>query len=111
PIGPDFVELVESNECGRVKRRFNTGAIQRCREQLAVIQLDREVIESELLEDFADRRKHFRLDNGRSRSNGIDVALVELAKAAARGPVGAPHWLNLVSLEVLRQRAATLGHD
>ena len=51
-----------------------------------------------------DRREDLGLDDGRRRSHGVDVALVELAEPAARRPVGAPHRLDLVAPEELRQR-------
>ena len=41
----------------------------------------------------------------------VDVALVELAESAARRPIGAPHGLNLIALEDLRQLRLVLGHD
>ena len=54
---------------------------------------------------------NFDLDHQRTRSDGIDVALVELTKPAARRTVGAPDRLNLVALEEPAQRATMLGDD
>src|SRR6185295_10035649 len=57
------------------------------------------------------RRAQFRFDDRRGRAERVDVALVELAETAARRPVGAPHRLNLVSLEQPRQLALVLRDD
>ncbi len=70
-------------------------------QQLPVVQLNGEVAEPELDQDFAHGREHLDFDDRRPRSDGIDVALVELAEAAARRTVGAPDRLDLVALEEL----------
>src|SRR5205085_6914937 len=41
----------------------------------------------------------------------VHVALIELAEASARWPVGAPDGLNLVAFEKLRQLVAVLRDD
>ena len=67
--------------------------------------------EAERLQHFAHRGNHLDFDHRRRRADRVHVALVELAEAAARGPVGAPHRLNLVALEESRQLAAVVGDD
>src|SRR4051812_47094822 len=74
-----------------------------------MIQLDDEVSEAERAQHLADGRDHFRFDDRRRRSNGVHVALVELAEPPPRGTVGAPHRLNLVALEEPRQLAAIVS--
>ena len=41
----------------------------------------------------------------------VDVALVELAEASARRPIGAPHRLDLIALEEPRQLVLILRDD
>ena len=94
-----------------VQRGIDTGASQQRGQQFAMIELDHEVVEPEPLQDFADGGQHLDLDDGRSRADRVDVALVELAESPPRRTVGAPHRLDLVPLEVLRQFAAVLGDD
>src|SRR4051812_25130142 len=76
-----------------------------------MIQLHREIIEAETRQHVADSGAQLDLDGRGSRSDDVDVALIELAEAPARRTVGAPHGLNLVSLEELRQLSAMLGDD
>src|SRR4029450_449357 len=56
------------------------------------------------------RRAQLGLDDRRRRSEHVHVALVELAEAPARRPVGAPARLNLGALEEAAQ-VAVLGDD
>ena len=79
----------------------DTGAIQHPGQQLAVIQLDDEIGEAERLQHLADRRQHLHFDHRRRRPDRVHVALVELAEAPARRPVGPPHRLDLIALEEL----------
>ncbi len=60
---------------------------------------------------LADRAEDLRLDDGRGRPDGVDVALVELAEPSARWTIGAPHRLNLIALEELRQLVLILRDD
>src|SRR6266498_1543066 len=53
----------------------------------------------------------FRLDDHRFRSQHIDVALIELAKAAARRTICAPDRLNLIALKKLWQLVLILSDD
>ena len=57
------------------------------------------------------RRQHFGFDDRRGRPDRVDVALVELAEAAARRAIRPPHGLNLVPLEELRQLRLVLRDD
>ena len=75
-----------------------------------MVEADHEIRESEILERVACRGAQFGLDDRRPRPERVNVALEELAKAAARRPVGAPHRLNLIALEQTRQLRAVLGN-
>ena len=75
------------------------------------IQADGEVVEPERGQHLADRRQQLDLDDRRGRPDRVDVALVELAEASARRPVGAPHRLNLIALEEPRQLVLVLRDD
>ena len=77
----------------------------------AVVQPDHEVLETEPLQHVGDRGAQLGLDDHRSRADGVDVALIELAKPPARRPVRPPHRLDLVALEEPRQLPAMLGDD
>ena len=50
-------------------------------------------------------------DDSTSTSTSVDVALVELAEASLRRAIGAPHRLDLISLEKLRQVVLILRDD
>ena len=75
-----------------------------------MIDPDDEVGEPEPLEHVGHRGAQLGFDHHRFRSDGVDVALIELAKPAARRPIGAPDRLNLIPLEEPRQLAPMLGH-
>src|SRR5215471_446931 len=76
-----------------------------------MIQLNREIRESERGQHLGDRRQLLGFHHRRHRSNRIDIALKELAEATLRWPVRAPDGLNLVALEELRQLALVLRDD
>src|ERR1051325_1782168 len=88
----------------------HSSLVQYSRQHLAIIQTDREITESQ-------RRKHVTcgganlcLHYHRTRTQHINVALIELAKAAARSPIGAPHRLDLITLKKLWQLVLILRH-
>ena len=110
-VAADLVGLVERDERRPVQRGGHTGGIEHRREQLAVIQPDGEVGEAQPGQHVGAGGEQLRLDRHRRRAGGVDVALVELAEASLLRPVGAPHRLDLVALEGLRQGAAVLGDD
>src|SRR5262245_53243400 len=64
-----------------------------------MIQTDDEVIESEPNQNVIHRRQKFHFDEDRCGADCIDVALVELTKAAFLRPIGSPYRLNLIALE------------
>ena len=89
-------------------RLGNAGAFEDRRQRAPVIEPDRELLEPERRHHVADRRKKLRLDDERGGAHGVDVALKELAKAPARGPIGPPDGLNLIPLEEARQLVLVL---
>ena len=68
-----------------------------------MIQPDRKSVKPERQQRLGRRGAQFGLDDQRRRAEDVDVALVELAEAPVGRPIGAPHRLNLVALEELRQ--------
>ena len=111
-VGADLVELVERDERvavlrGRARRRPSSSAASSRR---WFSRID-EVAEPERRQHVADRGQQLGLDDRRRRSDRVDVALVELAEPAARRPIGAPHRLNLIALEELRQLVLVLRDD
>src|SRR6202040_2995373 len=76
-----------------------------------VIQPHVEINKPETTQNFADGREQLDLDHYRGRAECIDVALVELPEPSARGAVGPPDRLNLVTLEECRQLALVFGDD
>ncbi len=110
-VAPDLVEFVHRDQRLVVQARRNTEAVQHPAQQTAMIEPDHEVGEPEPLQHVADRGADLDLDNRRARPDGVDVALIELTKPAARRPIRPPHRLNLVALEEPRQLAAMLGDD
>ena len=76
-----------------------------------MIQPDRELPEAEAAQRVGDRAENVRLDHGRRRPDRIDIALKELAEPSARRPVRAPHRLNLIPFEDLRDLVLILRDD
>src|SRR5262249_52055131 len=107
----DLVELVDGHERGIMQTRRHLEAVEQGTQELPVIQSDPEVAESECVQYLGDGDQDLRLDDWRRRSDRVDVALIELAKAAARRAIGAPHRLNLIPLEELRQLVLVLCND
>src|SRR5206468_6360038 len=107
-VDPDLVEFIERDERLVVLRLGNAGAFEDRRQRAPVIEPDRELLEPERRHHVADRRKKLRLDDERGGAHGVDVALKELAKAPARGPIGPPDGLNLIPLEEARQLVLVL---
>src|SRR6266404_5545442 len=76
-----------------------------------MIQSNRKVIEAQRDQCITRGRADLGLHHHRSRSQHIDIALIELAKAATRGAVGAPDRLDLIALEKLWQLVLILCDD
>src|SRR5687768_3966709 len=95
----NLVDLVDRGQHIAVTIRRDRNLVQPRGNELPVIDTDHEIVESERRQDLRHRGDLLGFDNRRSRSHAVDVALVELAEAAARGPIGAPYRLNLVALE------------
>src|SRR6185369_11241720 len=110
-VGADLIELVQRNQGLRVKRFRNAGALEQRRERSPVIQTDFKTLEAKPAKDVAGRREEFGLDDRRRRTDRVDIALVELAKAAPRGPVRPPDRLNLIALEKPWQLVLILRDD
>ena len=109
PSRADLVQLVERDQRVAVQRRRHAGGVEQRRQQLAMIQPDRRSRRTRASRSTSlTAAQQLRLDDRRRRADRVDVALIELAEAAARRPVGAPHRLNLVALEELRQLALIL---
>src|SRR5215210_4625671 len=70
-----------------------------------------EVIEAERRQRLARGGAQLGFDDGQACPRHVNVALVELAEAPARGAVCAPDGLNLVALEKLREPLAVLCDD
>ena len=110
-VDANLVGLVHDDQGRAVQLRRHAGVRQHRIQQLAVIDDDLEVLEAKLQQHVGGRRQDLCLDGHRRRADRVDVALIELAEAALLRPVGAPHRLNLVALEELRQLRPILGDD
>ncbi len=107
----DLVQLVQ-----RDQRRFaaigrNLARLEQARQYAAVIQDNREVLERQPLEHLGYRADLLRFDHRRRRSDGVDIALVELPEPPAGRTLRSPDRLDLVPLEDLRQHRLVLGDD
>ena len=91
--------------------RADARAVEQAAQHLAMIQPDREIGEPEAFSTSETAAQTSASTTGGGRSDRVHVALVELAEAPLLRPVGAPHRLNLVALEELRQLALVLGDD
>src|SRR5688572_12624794 len=80
-------------------------------EKPPMIQSYDEILEPQTRHHLADRAEKLRLDDQGRGSDRIDIALEKLAKASPRRPIRAPHRLNLISLEELRELVLILGDD
>src|SRR5688572_34512 len=84
--------------------------LEGCRQYLPVVESNPKVPKAKLNEHIGGGREDLGLDGHRRRTDGVDVALIELAKTALLRAVGAPDGLNLVALEELRQLRSVFGH-
>src|SRR4030095_6272248 len=84
---------------------------QHLRQQLPMVQTDREFFESQPFEYVARRGAQLGFDDERGRADAVHVALVEFTRASAGRTIGAPHGLNLISLEDLGQLRLVFGDD
>jgi hypothetical protein len=109
-IGADLVHLVECDQRLAVQFRGHARRLEQPGQQAPMIDPDDEVGEPEPLQHVRHRGTQLGFHHHRFRSDGVDVALIELAEPAARRPIGAPHRLNLIPLEEPRQLAPMLGH-
>ena len=111
-VTPDLVEFVDRDQRRSVQRRWHARRLQQRRAAARDGSAgSTKSSNPSSLQHVADRRAQLRLDHHRPRADRVDVALEELAEPAARRPIGAPHRLDLVSLEELRQLAAVFGDD
>src|SRR6266545_2861785 len=76
-----------------------------------MIDANDKVIETQLRQRIGHRGAQLRFDHRRAGAERIDIALIELAEAAARGAIGAPHRLDLIPLEQPGQLALVLRDD
>ena len=107
----DLVQLVERDERCSMQRLRHAGRVQHFRQQDAVIEAEIEIAETQFGQDLTDNAAQLRFHNGRCRTERVDVALVELTEAPARRTIGAPHRLNLIPLEQLRELALVMRDD
>ena len=56
-------------------------------------------------------RADFSFNYHRARAQHVNVTLVKLTKTSARRPICAPHRLNLITFEKLRQLVSVLGDE
>ncbi len=110
-VRPDLVQLVQGHERVVVQARGHAARVQQRAQHTAMVQPERVLGEAEPGQHVACRPQEFRLHHHRPGPDGVHVALVELAEAALLRAIGAPHRLDLVPLEELRQLRAVLGHD
>src|SRR6266496_294347 len=72
---------------------------------------DHEILEAERYQRIAGRGDQFGFNYHRTRTEHVNIALIELSESSASGAIGPPHGLNLVALEKLRQFVLILGDD
>ncbi len=87
-------------------------AFEEAAQQLAVVELHRERADAQLREHGMDHGRHFGVVAHRQGilADHVDVALVELAEAAALGALAAIDALHLVAAERKRQLMFVFGH-
>src|SRR5581483_963265 len=82
---------------------WDAGLIEDAGQYLSMIHPNREIVEAQRDQRIACRRDQFSFDDHRTRTQHINIALIEFAEASARGTIGAPDGLNLVTPEKLGQ--------
>ena len=110
-VRADLVEFVECHQGVTVLCRRNARRLEQRRQHPPVVQPDGEIVEPECRQDLADGAEDVCVDDRRRRSHRVDVALIELPETPARGPIRAPHGLNLVALEQPGQLVPILRDD
>src|SRR5882672_4230908 len=91
--------------------RRDTGLIENPCQNLSMIYANNKIMEAKRDQRITRRRNQLRLNHHRLRPQHVYITLIELAKAAARGAIGAPDGLNLIALEKLWQLRFVLGDD
>ena len=109
--GADLAEFVERPQNGR-RAIGQPEPFQQAREHHAVVDADREVGETDRPEQIVDHQRGFDVGGDRAGADGVEIALHELAVAAALRVFAAPDRGDVVSLErhaqlvgVLRRRS------
>ena len=112
-VGAALVEFVDLAQHQRLAFALgNAQAFEEAAQQLAVVQLDGEIAHAQLGEHRVDDGGHLGVMAHAERvlADHVDVALVELAEAAALGTLAPVHALDLVAPEREGQVVFVLGH-
>ena len=83
--------------------RWHTGELPDAGNQLPVVDVDCELLETEARQHLIDETDILRVCQHALTPDGIGIALIELAVPALLWPLGAPNWVDLVSLKRFRQ--------
>ena len=110
-IDANLVELVQGHQRVVVLRRGQSRGVQQSVQHDAMIEPQRKSLKTKARQDLTDRDDEFGLHDRRGGTDRIDIALIELAEPSARGTIGAPHRLDLIPLEELRQLVLILRDD
>ena len=93
-----FLDFIDYSQY--IRRHIGqTNSSEKAVQHQAVIDVNRELAESKLLENIVNYRWEFRIGRHAFRTNHINVALVEFAETASLGSLGAVHFANLVTPE------------
>ena len=110
---PALAELVDLAHHQRLQLAVgNALRLEEAAHQLAVVELDRERADRQLGEHRVDHRRQLRIVAHAEcvLADHVDVALVELAEAAALRAFAAVHTLHLVAAERERELVLVLGN-
>src|SRR5207237_7324257 len=92
-----LIHFIERDKSVFVPLGRDACLIENSRQDLPIIYANCEVIKSERDQRIARRGNQLRFNQHRTRAEHVNITLIELAKAATRGTIGAPGGLNLIA--------------
>src|SRR5688572_23846785 len=105
----DLVDFVDRDQYVGMSLRRNRYLGQPRGNELAMVDANHEIVEPQRRQDLRHGRDLFGFHDRRGRPDAVDIALIELPKAASGRAVGAPYGLNLITLEEPRQLGLVLS--
>ena len=107
--GPDLAEFVERPQDGR-RAVGQPKPFEQARQHHPVVDADGKLAESDRAEQIVNDQRRFDVGGDRAGADRVEIALHELAVAAALGVFAAPDRGDVIPLERHAQLVGVLGH-